>query len=579
MIKQDVEQHRDVLTQLHPSCTDAESSANTTTYHTKEETKPISPSALRQCKAQYELQSEDADDEQAFAIWCFMKQAHGIRLLLQGVWSEVSRGELTIRVASLVTHEAFAILFYASTSLSNQFPNLAVFDDLAAALEISVDTNETKIENLAFKDAAHGPNDYHKGIEAAQLLCIPAFSVLALLREFYVNQNIDLDRAFDAMHHAEATHPLATVVLSNFEQLRLLILDEERLADFAQGDMFSFDLLRFIAYTDLQLHFVIMFQIYMDILDRLDDNQSLHCVQLRYIKERVERSPHEFERVWPTLKDANLYNKHLHDRSSRNQFMRIIEQGLGRVLIAQDNEHIPKDGSPDTGRFFLPGIVVDFPVLAGRIGGVIADLKHDDGVSACSGVVIMAVAHIYTACRGAGMLERKWDDMEFIIERHGRKSFGLREVSTGSMTLLSAAKQYGLAMGLQLRQYGRDRSKPVYAQRVPLPSHKSIVGRGIGKLFPRSAYGTARREFLDGKDCMGVSSRHNQQKILYQLAKQILAEPREGVDPALPISGCLVKSLRPRSFCLCSRHRSLLTRSASILTTTALFSTVGECSI
>ena len=491
------------------------------------------PERFTTSKPEYHLQNEGQDS--SFALWCFLQTGHDVRKFLRELWSEVKDGKTTSQVAALVTNEAFAISKRAARELSQDHPQLSSFEAVAAQLDIRVITRENQIESLSYK--AHGLSNEGGGGEIADdadLLCTPAYTALMLIREVLRVRYSSADRLMNAVKYAKAAHSFTVDALRSW--LHLSSLSNEDLRDRAFGglDIFTKDVMEIFKHKHLELHLVIAFQACMEIRDNLEDTRTYPCIYLEAVRFKIEQSLTTCEKRAPELQDYPLREADLQNGSRKDEMMHIIMEGIAKPMPVGEPDNILGDNDAHMSRLFG-----HLPLLAGWLGSVISNLWHEEGLHLSnSDRSVLAIAHLYQACRANGLLDVAWEDMDFLIAQHGRKSLGLRDGLGGLHKLLSAAKQYGVAIGNDLRAYHRYRSTPNSAQRVDFPEWKTIVRKGSSVLRPNTAYRAVVQQAVDSGD-------KSRTEALYDLARSLLTEPRDDVDPVIREQWLACRKLTP----------------------------------
>lgn len=493
--------------------------------------KAPSPTFTLPDKPEYKLQTVEEDME--FALWCFLQTGQDIRQFVRTLWTEYKEGKITVQVAGVVTNEAFAILAHAAQELADDFPKLNDFDEVATFLDITVSTCDSRIEDFAYKSRSGSTADQ---ISAIELLCIPAYTALVLIRASWSAAADDFDAKFNAEAHARTIHGFAWTVLYGRGHLEALSRHPKRAEAMGGLDILTKDLVAFSQHRELHLHCVVAFQISMDIFDIVDLVRWHQCHHLDSIRRRIQHFSVRFEEAAPQLHDFPLWRDHFEDRARTDGINRLIDDGVSAPMVTWKGDNVydaEHDGS-------MSEIYCMFPVLCGWVSSSLSNLYHDTGVQACNnGRVVMAMAHLYRACKISGLLKADWKDMDFVIQQQGPKALGLREPSAGLSSMLSAAKRYGIAAGNELRHYARNRDTPAMAQRVDIPSYADMVSKRTSILHCTSAFHAASRS------CEGSCQRSSNLIALYKLAKDLLAEPRADIDSSVREQWLACRKLTP----------------------------------
>ncbi|KAK4629621.1 hypothetical protein CLAFUW4_07739 [Fulvia fulva] len=127
----------------------------------------------------------------------------------------------------------------------------------------------------------------------------------------------------------------------------------------------------------------------------------------------------------------------------------------------------------------LADTFVNFPVLTGTYANMILNQYYANGVYSCGAPFLaLATSHLYYACRKSGTIKNRWEDMEFFAHavNSGPCSLGLQDLEQTSGSVVSCAKQFGIALGVPLTEYSREQKrKRGQLERAPLPSLATML--------------------------------------------------------------------------------------------------------
>jgi len=97
--------------------------------------------------------------------------------------------------------------------------------------------------------------------------------------------------------------------------------------------------------------------------------------------------------------------------------------------------------------------------------------------------------------------------------------------------LLTVVRQYGLAFGVELKEYANgNRSLPIAEQRVNPPSYDNIRRRHTGFLSGTLPYRCSLVQCVTDAPQLKDHWRELQQKTLYALAARVLTDSESDVD-------------------------------------------------
>jgi hypothetical protein len=203
---------------------------------------------------------------------------------------------------------------------------------------------------------------------------------------------------------------------------------------------------------------VVDFQIFKDMMDILGDTKGAEFNQVVHIaKSYVQPTLMGFEDTSSKLSDASWIRTPDHITELRADCGKMVYQALEKPFGG-----IEANGTkePDLGCSALAPLFLRLPMLCGWLAATLLKFKLVEGVFACNGGrIVLAVAHLYTACRDYGLLKGRWEDMEFFISSQGADKLRLWSPGAGLHTLRAAARHYDIALGADPRQYASARRR------------------------------------------------------------------------------------------------------------------------
>lgn len=137
---------------------------------------------------------------------------------------------------------------------------------------------------------------------------------------------------------------------------------------------------------------------------------------------------------------------------------------------------------------------------------------------------MVGMAALYRACRQTGLLRRPWKDMDYLIDLVEPTDLHLLTLASNLYT--SCAKQFSLAVGVELAAFSKDRcDKRDGNPRAPLPSKPRIERRRLR--VPRKAvHEVAACKQIDS----GVSPEQRAIKTLHEVAANLLNDAQSKID-------------------------------------------------
>ena len=322
-----------------------------------------------------------------------------------------------------------------------------------------------------------------------------------------------------------STHELTRRV-ENFVGAKAFVdrdLAKELLESFAI-DMFNGTVLEAVTSQHTEIHAVILYQIYMDIIDVTRDVVLSSAKAIWGTRDFSDCRISKFEENLPKLGCA--FRKKFHRSAVRDRCKKRSVVLSGVLDLEHEDDEDDKDAEHDREITLLNSLCIVFPVYAGMMTDkFILDL-YCDGISVCNeDAIVMSVATLYTACRKSRLLRRAWKDMDFFINSIGPKALGLGDNTVSKKSLQSAAKQYGLALGVSARAYSKENAN---GARVPLPTSNQIEGRRP-RLQPSSSLFKFADKVSNGLDA-GLSQEQAMEAGLYKTVTELLDRPYSDID-------------------------------------------------
>ncbi|KAK4548236.1 hypothetical protein LTR36_010106 [Oleoguttula mirabilis] len=494
----------------------------------------------------------EVGQDDVFALWCFLKGCHEIRTFVRTTWEEYYRRNLELLTATQLTDVAFNLIRQAAEEFARHFPELGDFNRVADRFNVRITASGETIE--AFDcDTAGLHMTTASVVEARELLCAPAWSVANILRRILIGFEDRSLEFFDASSHIKAGHLLGEVIFHAIDELQKLRVDPARLEDINGGDTFMRMTMEFLANSStLHLDFVVAVQIYMDIYDALGRSTTRLVRVYNHIRaacvESARLSLANFRTTAIALPEASKYGEKFADFPQSKGIERSLSKAFGAPM--RDWECPMSAEECDEITQSTRKTLMYFPVMSGYLATVHMQRKQETGLRVCNfGAVVHATAHLYKACRDAGLLSTRWQDMDFVILQQGAKRLGLRTSGDTTKLVLTAAKNYGMALGVELRDYVRLRlrSQNGATHRIALPEY-SVVMMKLERMQRTSAYAIAVGECTASYRSLGPASSDAASAscaALHQFARKVLADPTSEVEETLRRQWDQSRDLRP----------------------------------
>ncbi|KAK4959975.1 hypothetical protein LTR10_002864 [Elasticomyces elasticus] len=429
----------------------------------------------------FEYTEEDAGGL-AFEVWCLMEDLHDLRVYIIDRWFEYGRGELSILAVGVVTNTGFGMMRRHVAEFSGAHPEV---DDYSKLLDVcNVRMMTIGRLHLALPEGAgKGPERPNSDINPAALLCPTAATLLSDFCQLFLKKIAEeacrTAKGREAFAKIKASlrdfvatdttgccrdHRFGETLSRHVPRIAMQTGEECDVA----ADEFLRGLLGICRHTSgaVPIWMVVACQTYMDIYDILGD-----CIDVgatAFIRSSVEsavavrqyeaaRKEFEFEYLQPT------WQKHFDSVTGNGlQFAKKME--AYRKLSAADRGAIP-DATIASEALPIEAIV-ELPVWPCEMTCTmkLADLVH--GLTVCNdGLIVLALAHYYTAARRYGLVQ-VWEDMEMIIAQNS--NFVIP--TTDEADPHAMARHYRLALGV-------DASKVLRKSPADLPSDSHILKR------------------------------------------------------------------------------------------------------
>jgi hypothetical protein len=438
---------------------------------------------------------EKTEEDGVFALWCLLEQCYELRVEVRELWKEWRSGDLSLAVAGETTDKAFALIRTACDEFAREFSGLSTFVSLIEKLHIAVEAVDGTVKTFSCDD---GNFDACKmPASADELLCIPALCNLLTMAKAFLDLRVKGKFAtFTALEHVTTGHRLARTLIIHGTELVEIWKQPELFKAFMGMDDFLREFQIFFLTIQLPLHWVIDFQIYMDIYDIIADTgprpffvgqdwakyaefayekTKKETVYARIVDPALGGGPFLPEADWQPLMDQitnTLVNPIRRTQAShiRHEHCRNHEECRKR---ADEHEHA-EAGEEE----YLSLLLVYFPVLTGVLLTKLMRKRYLLAMEVCKkNPAVVGTAHLYQACRKSGVLKEKWEDMEFAIGMYGSKQLGLQDIPSPT-PVHTAAKHFGIAMGVEVSKYvsaGRRiaRHKSYNFARVKVPAERT----------------------------------------------------------------------------------------------------------
>jgi len=271
-------------------------------------------------------------------------------------------------------------------------------------------------------------------------------------------------------------------------------------------------------------------QIYMDIYDILDGDlqRGVHetCVVLQDLQAAGERFTEYAAGLKPYAK------AHMPPNAVRN-----ARATVGLIRPNQERQGVQgwtfhSFSGPKEATFIPLTVLATLPLLAGNKIWLVKYFTHRLGLQFCSAhQTSLAAAYLYQGTGACGILQERWEDMDFVIAHQNSQGRFLRTTDVG---LRSVARQYDMALGVSLQELAR-------VERPRLPAHNICANKSV-KLQSTSIF--IKAFCANGGSRRGITGRqHDGMDTMYECVRQAASAEGGLKDPMVAAQWATAKEL------------------------------------
>ncbi|KAK4629754.1 hypothetical protein CLAFUW4_08542 [Fulvia fulva] len=382
------------------------------------------------------VQMQVEPDDMAFALCTLLEEFFKARKVLREAWTSCKNGTLPSEYAFAMKEAANQLMQANIDHFAETHPGFDDFNTIADSLELNITTEEGVLQT--FECNVEGLT--------SQLLCIDAWITVSLLRRHI--RTAQLPRTHRAVRvldrNVNAHHPLCLKLYESKVDVDDLAA---RWQDAGPQDLFTAQYAEFRASTDhrVSLTFILMLQNEIDALDILGEGRTLVLVSLVDVTVQAQLSSASIDEL---KRRYEPWVRHEVDETldaAAKKIQHDMLEAAGKD-VAELYEVEPAD--------FLKRPVQILPTLGTAYSLNLTTLLHSSGVDLLNiGNIGLAMVHLYSICKASQLLSEEWIDMEFFIKSQGALSLGLIEAVHATEPMLTAARNYGFAMGLEAHHY------------------------------------------------------------------------------------------------------------------------------
>lgn len=422
------------------------------------------------------LSLEDDQDNEAVALWYFLTDMNDVRQNVRQLWLEYLEGQTRLAVAGMVTETALGMIERASNDFVRQWPGFTDWMSMPEYLRITIGINNNlvylfcKYSNALTKHAAANPSP-------ADLICPTASFLLRTFAEgaWTFQQSLTTSDSGSLGGHVDGNRLSAERPYSEFEevllfmlpaltslktwkecyeltkrptQLNLSIHDHSKITD---GLMSLIDANQDIPVLDTPIWLVFACQICMDINEVVQGMGTCGADGLLKTTTDIQNSLNE-ALTW-VQKEMNV--SAFATRKSEFQLLESLVAGFkDNIKTIRRLESAKKISPLDTddtwvlykSRCTIPGLEV-LPYRAALMIHAFKDWSYDllTGVGNDDHAIV-AMAHLYGAAKGRGLLQVPWEDMIFLERiQSGRKPLVTKTRNEAS--IMEYLRHYAIDLG------------------------------------------------------------------------------------------------------------------------------------
>ncbi|KAK4499370.1 hypothetical protein PRZ48_009883 [Zasmidium cellare] len=483
--------------------------------------------------ASVKVELQRPEDEDEFALWCFLKECHTVRLYLRSIWQEYYAGELSLLVAAEVTESGFIMISRAAWRFTLDYPRLASFDQVADRLQIRAQMRGSEVESFAFEDRSNANDSLNTG-EALDMLCFPAFAALHALKQALRALRDNAQDTDELCELSDSCHFLNVKMLTAL--LEMLEMPNRLFKLMSDGKNFDFFTVVFLARmhtekTQLFIDEVMQYQLYMDIVD-FQKGLTPGFQTLCTVRDYVQDSALLYETQAPPMMEA-CGVKYDGASTYRHAALEFIQDVLFKHPD-DDEKRLLVRGPAARNLPYIAELCGNFPVLCGRASNYLLRQNHVDGVLACrQHPLVMALAHLYRASLEAGLLHRRWKDMDLVIDVLGPVNLGFIGTLGSHTTIIVSARRFGMAFGIPAAEYSkehRNRQHKRATARLPLPQTDHVAKEKDKTDLPKSPCTNAMLQRHKTGEMLGLNEPQSISYAIERMTRDILSDSSIVVD-------------------------------------------------
>ncbi|KAK4498022.1 hypothetical protein PRZ48_010678 [Zasmidium cellare] len=387
---------------------------------------------------------EDDEEDEAFALWCYLADANDTRQFVRQMWLDYRSGDLSLGVAGAVTECAMGMLHRAHTVFVNSHPSLDDWSSFMSYLNFNLAMNK----NVVYTFPSTGVNTTKlppATVNTPDLLCVSA--ALQLRGYTVASENFSLsipnsrDHIFKAsIGNVQCHRPITVFEKPLFAMIRELtrltrpVIEGGEELHYRHTQMTDglLDITCGFAEPDPKeapLWLVFGTAICMDIAEIVETRASLpgdsllHTVA--YVRHTIDHrldfhKRYDMERLVPLHRENRLQWDRVLELASTLESA--LEEGrkLDDPAIYQS---MSKDEKLDAhlSKRLLPSLN-SLPHNAAEMEYILKIHLHDIAVYAANEQwVVLCLAHIYRAARHYGLINAQWQDLDLVIAHHSSR--------------------------------------------------------------------------------------------------------------------------------------------------------------
>ena len=364
------------------------------------------------------LEKEGRDDKE-LALWCFLEDVHDLRSFVQQAWSEYRAGEISFFVATSVTDVAFGLMARAHYEFDKKHQGLLQHSDILDFLRLQLsEVQGAPVLKMQNGDSIESTSQTH------ELLCpTGAAAVEAFITKWEEQKDQDYVSHNSRMALASPMKFEIRMLMLVSEIEYLTRSTEEYEIDLVDLDEFTKVLFAIRKGGRVPAWFTFAWQTYIDIEDIIGVSTGKGISEFRGVLNMMTPTWEAFEGKLNSLQSPLFLNQEAvqnlgAEYSSASSLINFLADQRSPTSQEEANQLRTNYGFPS----WMPRET--YRSCLATVGKrlwwykIIVHLGSTYMVNECC--FVLAIAHLYKACKHYGLLNVDWKDMDWFLDIHGK---------------------------------------------------------------------------------------------------------------------------------------------------------------